>query len=896
MNAFDGERRYRRWLRLLPRSLRHEAEGELLATFRREHARIAGGGPWIRARFWARMLADLLVTSIAERWSRARRPALPRRPLAFLAYDGRDAWRSLQRTPGFTIVVVLTLALGTGVNAAIFSVVDALLFKSLPYADSDRLVRLAEWPRSGGNYTVAPAAFLNWRQRQHAFSTLEARLPRSFTWIGDGDPEELAGALVTAGYFDLLGVRAAYGRTFTGVEAIDADSCRVVISHRRWTRRLAADPAAIGRRLEFAGTRCELLGVLPAESVFDRIAFDVYGPLVLRASDGQQQGRILTVFGRLAPEVTLAAAEADLIAVAASFNAERGPAGRGWTAAITPMRDVLVRPPTRQLMWVLFGAVAVVLVVACVNVAGLSLSRTIDRRREIAVRAALGAGRWRLFRFLVVESLMLAAAGTAAGLVIGSWALGAFSALVPPGVLPPEALAAMDLRTLAFSSALAVVVGVLAGALPAWQAARTPAAPALAASGRTVSGSRRTSQLQAAFVVIEIAMAMTLVTGAVLLVVSFTRLTRVDPGFEASGLLTMRLDLPAARYADGVAPAVYERVLAALAHIPDVAHVGAATSLPLGGWRFGTTFVVDGVPSDPDRPASAHIQHVAGDYFETLGIPVATGRTFRATDDARAPLVAIVNETFVRRFIQTVPGAPGVPAGPGRHLTLGIPSASGATGARWEIVGVIRDVKTGGLADSALATPEIYVSHQQSPMTTMFLAARSRQGAAEALLPDIRAALRGVDSQLAVSNVMPMDQRLGASVARQQFQMAMISTFGVLATVVACLGVYAMRSQSVRARRRELGIRLALGATRAQVVRLVLGQTAVVVSVGLLLGLGGALWMTRFVESWLFTTRATEPALLAIAMLLLGTAAVLASWGPARRAGRVDPLATLRQD
>ena len=434
MTRDRAERRYRRWLRLLPAPLRHEAGDELLETFRREYARVEGRSRLARTRFWLRMLLDLSATSAAERWHRRPgwAPSAPRPgAFAFLGHDVRDAWRSLRHSPVFTIVVVMTLALGTGVNAAIFSVVDALLFKALPYADGDRIVRVAEWPRTGGNFTVAPAAFLDWRARQHAFETLEARLPRPFTWIGDGDAEELRGAQVTVRYFDLLGVRAVHGRTFGPGDDAAAEPCRVVVSHRLWMRRLGGDPAAVGRSIAFSGASCTLTGVLPPDSVFDRVALDVYRPLAFRPADAQQQGRVLTVFGRRAPGVSIDGARADLIAVAAAFNATRGPAGRGWTAAVTPLREVLVRPATRQLAWVLFGAVGVVLLIACVNVAGLMLSRTIDRRRDIAVRAALGAERWRLFRCLVVESLMLSTAGGTAGLIVGSWALGAFSSLAP---------------------------------------------------------------------------------------------------------------------------------------------------------------------------------------------------------------------------------------------------------------------------------------------------------------------------------------------------------------------------------------------------------------------------------------------------------------------------------
>jgi len=477
-------------------------------------------------------------------------------------------------------------------------------------------------------------------------------------------------------------------------------------------------------------------------------------------------------------------------------------------------------------------------------------------------------------------------------------------------MLPPEAVPSLDLRMFTFTIGLAIAVGLLFGTLPAWHGASAAGGAALASGGRTVSGSRRTSRLHNIFVVVEVATALVLVTGAVLLVVSFARLTRVNPGFDADRVLTLRLDAPAARYPDSAVADFYDRVIDALRRAPGVTNAAAITSLPLGGWRFGTTFAVDGVPSDPDRPTSAHIQHLTGAYFRTLGIPIVAGRDFADTDDARSAPVAIVNQTFARRFLpgaSAVSGATGQPRASdsesrGRYLQLGIDGAAGP-GARWEVVGVAGDVKTGGLGDAALATPEIYVLNRQSPMSTMFLAVRGSLATValakvglEDLVPAVRAALRSVDPQLAISDVMTMDARIGASVATQQFQTAMIAAFGVLATIVACIGVYATRLQAVRARRREMGIRIALGATRRQVVNLVLGQTAVVVAAGLVVGIAGAVWLTRFIESWLFETRATDPVLFVAATALLGTAAFAAGLGPARRAARVDPLTTLRQE
>jgi predicted permease len=793
----------------------------------------------------------------------------------------RDAWRALTGTPAYTATVTLMLALGIGVNTAVFSVLDAVLFRSLPYADAGRIVLVAERPRGGGNWTAAPVAFAHWRETARSFSQLEARVTQTFALLEGGDPEAVRGARVTPGYFDLLGVRAAEGRTFQAADAAAGRGCAAIISYRLWASRLGGDRARVGQPLRLGGTTCTLVGVLPAESVFDRGAPELYVPLAFSPAEAQSQGRFLTVLGRLRSDVTIDQARAEMETLAAAFNPTRGAAGANWSVNVLPWRDVLIRTDAKQLAWVLTAAVGLVLLIACANVAGLSLSRTIGRRRELAVRAALGAGRARLFRALLVESLMLALIGGLAGVVVGQWALRAFVALVPPNTFPPEAAASLDSRTLVFTAAVAILTGMLAGTLPAWQAGRMTLTEALGGS-RGAAGSRQSTRLQSALLVVELALAMVLVTGASLLAVSFVKLAGVSPGFDSAGVVTLQLSVPPGRYT--VEPdwaAFYARTLDAIRAVPGVERAGAVTSLPLGGWLFGTRFAVEGVPSDPARPSSAHIQHATDGYLEALRIPLAAGRSFRSTDDASAPPVAIVNETLVRRFI---PDGHAV----GRRLRLGDDAVV------TEIVGVVGDVKTGGLADAALATPEIYVPHQQAPMPAMFLAIRTTFDEPTRVLPQVRAALRAVDAEVPVSGAMSMADRLGASLRTRRFRTMLIGAFATVAAMLACLGVYAVRSRAVAARLREMGIRLALGATRAQVVALALRQGARLTAAGLGVGLLASFFFTRAIDQWLFDTRATDPSIIAAAIALLGAAAALASYIPARRAAQVDPAAALR--
>jgi predicted permease len=809
-------------------------------------------------------------------------------PWRFVWHDARDSWRSLLRSPAFALVVIVTLALGIGANTAIFTVVDALLFKPLPYADGDRLVRVAEWPRTGGNFTVAPAAFFDWRSRIQHLSGLEARTGATIALL-DGDPEQLRIARVTSGYFDLLGIRPVMGRTFSIGDDRAGQPCGAVLSHRLWNRRFDADRSIIGRAIRTSAGSCTVIGVLPADSVFDRAAFELYLPLALSPTEARSNGRTLTVYGRLAPGASVDDARTEMTNVAGTFNATRGDTGRGWTAAVTPLRDVVVRTDTRQLTWILFGAVALVLLVACVNVVSLSLSRTTDRRHELAVRAALGAGQWRLFRYLLVESLMLATAGGTLGVAIGSWTLRLFLWIVPPATLPAEAISTLDGRALAFTAGLAILTALLCGTLPASHATTIRSSTTDVSGSRTVSGSRSAARFHGALLVTEIAMAMILVTAATLLVVSFGRLVGVNPGFQPDQVLTTQLSVQPEKYPTPAEVAdVYERLLAAIRHTPGVERASLVTSLPLDGWLYGTTFAVEGLPADPDRPTSAHIQHIASEYFETLGIPLLAGRTFTSHDDARAPLVAIVNDTFKRRFLD---GGTAV----GRRVKLGIDTSTGVSGATWEIVGVIRDVKTGGLSDRDLATPEIYVPHTQSPIWPLLLAFRTAP-AIGGPAPDIRTAVRSVDSELPLGAITSMDERIGASVRTQRFRTTVMATFAGLAALLANLGVYAVRSRSIRARRREIGVRVALGATHPQILRLLVGQALRLVGVGLAIGLAGALLSIRIVQQWLFATEATDPRLLTISTVLLGGTALVAGWLPARQAVAVDPLVSLRQE
>ena len=807
--------------------------------------------------------------------------------MSFLV-DCRQAWRSLRRSPAYTLTAICTLALGIGANTAIFSVVDGVLFKPLPYPDADSLVAVAELPPSGNRNTVSAISFFSWQEGTRAFSGLAARQSVSAILADNGDPEELRGARVSTSYFEVLGVAPAVGRGFGAADGQPGAPCVVIVNDQLWARRWGSNPRLVGQSIRLNDVSCEVIGVLPPGSVFDRVPFQVYAPLTFTKASAPR-GHFLTVIGRLRPGVTVAQADAEIHGVASALAAAT-PSKQGWTAVVDPLRSTVVRPDSRRLVLILFGAVGVLLLVACVNVAGLALSRASVRRREVSIRLALGAGAARLFSYFIAESLLVVTGGAVVGLLVGQWSLAALTSLMPVGMLPREAAIALDGRVLLFTAGLVAIVSVVFGSIPAWQSLRTGASEALRAEGRATTASSATRRMQNGLLAAQVALAMILVASASMLTLSFVRLSRVDPGFSPAGVLTFRITMPRASPPGEETAQFHAQILDELRRIAPAGAVGAASSLPLRGWLFGTSVRVEGIPlADPSR-ANAHIQSVVGDYFDAIGIPLKAGRVLTDADRSSNQRVAVVNETFVRRFIGDGPAV-------GRRVVLGIGNdGKGGAIPSWEVVGVISDVKTGGLADAELLTPEVYVPHRQSPVPTMAYAVRARSPEAPVPVNAIRGAVRNVDGGVPVTAVMSMEALIGDSVVLPRFRTWLVMGFAGVTLLVAAIGVYAVRVQAVTARRREVGIRMALGATRLQVMQLMVKQGLPPLLTGVAIGLVGARLSVGAIESWLFGVGTNELGPLGLAAAILGSVALLASGIPARRAARVEPLETLRQD
>ena len=807
-----------------------------------------------------------------------------------LRQDFRYALRSLARTPGFTLVALLTLALGIGANSAIFSVVNGVLLRSLPYADADRLVVVRETYGGGLTGSVSAPNFVDWRARTHAFQGMAASRNIAVSLLGVGEPEELSAAMVSSDFFRTLGVTPVLGRGLQAGED-QGQGTVAVISEGLWRERFGADRGILGRTIDLGGRPYAIVGVAPASLSYpgrSRIWIP-FGFGLGRSTD--RSSHAYDVIGRLTPAATPATAQADMNAVvralAEAYPAEM--AGRG--AVVVAMTEDVVGG-ARPALLLLSGAVLLVLLIACANVANLLLVRASSRQREIALRAALGAGRWRLVRQALVEAVVLAAAGGALGLLLATWSVDALIALSPRGV-PRLTEITIDGRVLAFTLAVSVAIGCAFGLIPAMVAAGQAPAGALQAEGRGASGGKQRSRFRAGLVVAQIALALVLLIGSALLIVSVRRLAGVDPGFRPEGAVSFEFNVPSAKYDGVVAQRNYVgRVLEQLRGIPGVSRAGSVFYLPLGSGQTNGDVSVEGdPPAAPGRERYAGYRVIMGEYLETMDIALRRGRTPGPDDREGARLVATVNEAFVHQFL---PGRDPI----GQRITFG----SADDKPEWrEIVGVVADVRHLGLAKPA--DPEVYVPARQvgedlwanfAPSPISFVV---RTGLpAGAIAGAIKAAVHEVDPEQPVSRLRPVGELVSDSMARYRFSMLLLTIFGGLALCLAVVGVYGLMAYSVSQRTRELGIRLALGARAAVVCGMVLRQGLVMAAAGILLGLAGALALTRLLATQLFGVSATDPAVIAAMAGTLAAVSLVACLIPALRATRVDPLVALRSE
>jgi len=810
-----------------------------------------------------------------------------------LRQDVSYALRGLRRAPGFTLVAVMTLALGIGANTAIFSLINAVLIKPLPFADSDALVFLWNTRASGEPEPLNPARMIDFRNQMTSLAGFAGISHLSFTLTGYGDPEQISGSSVSSSFFDVLGVRPMLGETF---HAGTTDPNAVVLSHRLWLRRFNQDPSIVGRTVVLNKRVRTVAAVMPREFTWPMVTArpapgdagpelwvpggpgDIPRPAIDEDVDlrTNRSAGFLRAVARLKPGVTVTQARAEAAAVAQRLSrtyAEDD--GRG--ATIVPIRDQVSGGYRRPLV-VLAGAVAFVLAIACANIASLLLGRAADRRREIAVRRALGAATGRIVRQLLTESVVLSMVGAGVGLVLAWWMSSFLLSLAPVDLT--SGISVIDPRVLAFSLLVTAAVGLAFGAAPAFEVIRGPLTPALSEGGTRTSGSARTTRIRDMLVAIEIAVALVLLAGSVLLVRSFLGLTRVDTGIATRNLMTfdIRLTGERAEY-QSKQVAFYTQMLDRLRAVPGVTAAGAAVTLPIGGDDFGTTYLVEGKPSPAggEKPHGGY-QIVMPGYFSAMGIPVRAGRDFQASDDRQSQPVAIVNETLARR---EWPGQDAI----GRRIRFD--DSSG-----WmTVVGVVGDIRH--LGPSVPPRPELYQAVTQRSFPFLAVVVRTA-GDPYAALPSLRRAVAELDPDLPLAHPRTMDDHIAHALSRPKFLSALITGFGAIAVVLAVIGIYGMMSWSVSQRRKELAVRMALGARGDALMQLVLRKALVLTVVGIATGLVAARIATSALTGLLFGVEATDLATLAITVGVIVIVSLAACYVPARRALSVNPVDVLR--
>jgi predicted permease len=800
-----------------------------------------------------------------------------------LTQDLRFALRGLQKRPGYAAAVVLTLALGVGVNAAVFSVVNAVMLRPLPYPEPDRVVDvLAVNSRISSQRTgITPGDFLVWQKESTAFESFGAYVPfGTLDLTGEGEPVRLSRHLVSEGLLAALRIQPALGRLFTTEEYRTGGPRAVLLSHRLWRGRFGGDPAVVGQRITLSGEAYEVAGVLPESFRIPGGQSDLLAPLVFRPEDAtDRSAAYIGGIGRLRPGVSLEHAEAELGSVAARLAKQFPGSSEGITPSLLPLPE-LFAAPARTALLVLSGAVGFVLLIAVANVANLQLARAASREPEMVVRAALGAGARRLARQLLTESVLLAVVGGACGLLFALLLL----EVLPDArglYLPKDVELGLDAKVLGFAVLLSLAAGVASGILPALRTARGDLYRTLQSGGRGTAGGERSRRFQDLLVVTEIALALVLLTGAGLLLQSFVRLQTEDLGFRPEGVLTFELSLPDVSYPepDRIA-AFYREALDRIGRIPGVASAGAAKELPPDKpWGFLPEIEGRAVAKDD----SAGWQLATEGTFSALGIPVLRGRAFTAADREGSRPVMIASRTAARRFF---------PDGQvlGRRVLF--------DGGWYEVVGIVEDQKNPGEPVS----PVFYLAHSQLPVPEDYLRSLSfavrTQGDPLRLAAAVRQAVWELDANLPISDLETLEARLaaGSTIARSRFNAVLLVSFAALALVLAMVGIYGVLSYQVSRRTAELGLRMALGAGRSDLFRLVLGRGLLLTLVGIAAGLLGAFALTRVLESLLFGVSRLDPVTFAAAVPGLVALALLACSLPARRASRLDPLEALRQE
>ena len=894
MSPLDPPAVARRLLeRLLPRDERGDSiRGDLLE----EMTARAAESSERRARWWYRRQAITIAVYAVRTRRRTPRDASIRKAslMDALKFDLKLAIRSLVNARAFTSIAVVTLALGLGATTAVFAVVNAVLLRPLPFSNPDRVMWLTETHVNGAGMSIAWPDFLDWRDRSRSFEELAAIRRGVMNLTGTAEPARLLTRHVTASFFHVLGVQPAIGRVFSAEEDRAGGARVALISDGLWRERFNADASALGRTMTLDGKPYEVIGVLPRGFIYNQTEQDdVFTPLGQQAIEdtglldrGNHNG--ISAVGRLRAGVDEAAASRDLDAISVALAQEYPRTNPDVRAHIEPLAHRLIGPAAPMIK-ALFGAVVFLLLLATVNVSNLLVARSVTRRRELAIRAALGCGRARLVREAIVESAVLTTVGGAAGVLI-AYGLTTLFLSAAPADLPRMQEVGIGWPVLAFAFITSAVAAVILAGFPAIQSTGIRGQMALVRAGRDDGSSAPARRVRRVLMVVEVALAIVLLTGAGLMMRTIGALSSVDPGFDSTNVLTARFSLtgdrstPEAREAFNRQVGVFaDRVLARVSAVPGVSRAALTLSLPIEGSRWGSIFIVSGQPVPPraSLPTSAFTPVSAG-YFETMSIPIRSGRGFDGSDTAASMKTAIVNETFARRLW---PNDTAI----GKRLKQGWPEDE----TPWrEIVGVVSDVKLEGVeADTPM---QVYLPFAQEPSSDAALVARTSVPPST-VVKSLAGAIHELDPDLPLFAVQTMDELTRASVARHRMTMVIFGGFAIVALVLASVGLYGVVSHGVSERTREVGVRMALGATPRQVVRLFVGQGVLTTIAGVLIGVATALALARLVQDLLFHVAPTDPLTFSVVVTTLLVVAIAACYLPARRAARTDPLESLRE-
>ncbi len=830
---------------------------------------------WVAERARARPRMERLADRV-EMANGSRRGAW--QMLADVLRDARYGVRQLRKSPAFAVVAIVTLALGIGATSAMFSVINGVLLRPLPFPEPEALVRVNEIVPHYGRFSVAPATFLDWRAQNTSFERIVAAQSGTASFVGSNGAERINNALVSWDFFEMARVYPVLGRAFTAEEDVPGKNNVVVLSHGMWQQRFAADRDIIGRSTTLNGAPATIIGVMPPGFAFPGGA-EYWAPIALDQATPSRGGHFLAVVARLKPGVTVEQSGAEMQMISERLAKQYPKESAGESAEVVSVLDQMVGG-ARQSLLALLAAVAVVVLIACANVANLLLVRASVREKEIAIRMALGAAKARLIRQMLVESLVLALGGGVLGVLLAYLALGPIRTL-SAGSIPRVQDITIDGTVLLFAVAMSLATGLIFGLAPAWQSSRPGIAGIMKDGGRSsATGGGRL--VRNALLVAEVALSIVLLVGAVLLLRSFARVTTVDPGFRADDVLAFRVALPPALYReDHQRVAFFDQLIARLGELPGVRSAGMIQTLPMRG-SYVLSFGVQGRPEAKagDAPSANH-RVVSPNYFAALGIPLKRGRLFSAQDTETSPMVAVIDEAFAARHF---PDEDPI----GRGLDIG----NGSDGF-YQIVGVVGNVHH--VALEASAGPTMYVPYRQDVFSSMWIVAGSDRDPAQ-LVASARQAVHAIDPALPAFAMTPLRNVIDDSVAQRRFSMLLLAAFAATALFLAAVGIYGVVGYSVSQRTREIGVRLAIGAERRDVLALVVGGGMKLAAVGVVIGLAGALGLARLTTAMLFKVTPFDPVSYALTTGVLLTIAAIACYVPARRAMNVDPLVAIREE